>query len=182
VVSPQSAKKSMPKHEAVNDNASVTRFILDRAKAPGACASADWRGVGWKQGRSDCGNRGDEGKRGSWRSPTTESQSRRAKAGAAGHGLLPIARSSVIDHSEDVSLAAGAVMREGTYDADGVARMPAARSRLRGAGFAVGGVDGGAAACSASFGEGARWAGAVGEVARAARELRSYSASLHADR
>jgi dihydroorotase len=42
----------MPNTKPVNDNASVTHFIIDRAKAAGGVRV-------WQQRRSDCGNRGD---------------------------------------------------------------------------------------------------------------------------
>ena len=51
----------MPNTRPVNDNASVTRSILERAAAVSQRARvADRRGIGRQQGRSACGNRGDE--------------------------------------------------------------------------------------------------------------------------
>src|SRR5690349_17997156 len=117
----------MPNTKPVNDNASVTRFIVDRAKA-----SASVRV--WPIGAASVGSKGeaiaeiaamkdagivavsDDGK------PIATAKLTRQVMDYCRSLDLP-----VIEHSEDVSLAAGAVMREGvTSTRLGLAGMPAA--------------------------------------------------------
>src|SRR6266699_671194 len=117
----------MPNTKPVNDNASVTRFILDRAKA-GASVR------GWPIGAASVESKGeaiaeiasmkqagivavsDDGK-----PIATARLARQVMDYCRSLGLL------VIEHAEDVSLAAGAVMREGvTSTRLGLRGMPAA--------------------------------------------------------
>jgi dihydroorotase len=117
----------MPNTKPVNDNASVTRFILDRARA-GASVRV------WPIGAASAGSRGeaiaeiagmreagivavsDDGK------PIATAKLARQVMEYCGSLNLP-----VIEHAEDVSLAAGAVMREGvTSTRLGLRGMPAA--------------------------------------------------------
>src|SRR6266446_4877148 len=117
----------MPNTKPVNDNASVTRFILDRAKAgasvrvwPIGAASVESKGeaiaeiAGMKQAGIVAVS--DDGK------PIATAKLARQ--------VMEYCRSlnlSVIEHAEDVSLAAGAVMREGvTSTRLGLRGMPAA--------------------------------------------------------
>src|SRR5215467_3404472 len=117
----------MPNTKPVNDNASVTRFILDRAKATG-CVRV------WPIGAASLGSKGeaiseiagmkeagivavsDDGK------PIATAQLARQVMDYCRSLDLP-----VIEHAEDVSLAAGAVMREGVSSMRlGLRGMPAA--------------------------------------------------------
>src|SRR5947207_3189547 len=117
----------MPNTRPVNDNASVTRFILDRAKAGGSVRV-------WPIGAASVGSKGeaiaeiagmkeagivavsDDGK------PIATAKLTRQVMDYCRSLDLP-----VIEHSEDVSLAAGAVMREGvTSTRLGLRGMPAA--------------------------------------------------------
>src|SRR5690349_18667365 len=117
----------MPDTRPVNDNASVTRFILDRAKAGGSVRV-------WPIGAASVGSQGeaiaeiaamkeagivavsDDGK------PIATARLARQVMDYCRSLDLP-----VIEHSEDVSLAAGAVMREGvTSTRLGLRGMPAA--------------------------------------------------------
>ena len=117
----------MPNTKPVNDNASVTRFILDRVKT-----SASVRV--WPIGAASVGSKGeaiaeiaamkdagivavsDDGK------PIATAKLTRQVMDYCRSLDLP-----VIEHSEDVSLAAGAVMREGvTSTRLGLPGMPAA--------------------------------------------------------
>src|SRR5229473_2314960 len=117
----------MPNTKPVNDNASVTRFILDRAKVSGSVRV-------WPIGAASAGSEGeaiaeiaamkeagivaisDDGK------PIATAKLARQVMDYCRSLELP-----VIEHSEDVSLAAGAVMREGvTSTRLGVRGMPAA--------------------------------------------------------
>src|SRR2546426_9520639 len=117
----------MPNAKPVNDNASVTRFILDRAKAGGSVRV-------WPIGAASVGSKGDaiaeiaamkeagivavsdDGK-----PIATARLARQVMDYCRSLGLL------VIEHAEDVSLAAGAVMREGvTSTRLGLRGMPAA--------------------------------------------------------
>src|SRR5437899_4377082 len=117
----------MPNTKPVNDNASVTRFILDRAKAAGSVRV-------WPIGAASVGSKGeaiaeiaamkeagivavsDDGK------PIATAKLARQVMDYCASLDLP-----VIEHSEDVSLAAGAVMREGvTSTRLGLRGMPAA--------------------------------------------------------
>jgi dihydroorotase len=117
----------MPNTKPVNDNASVTRFILDRAKASAAvrvwpigAASVSSKGeaiaeiAGMKQAGIVAVS--DDGK------PIATAKLARQVMDYCCSLDLP-----VIEHAEDVSLAAGAVMREGvTSTRLGLPGMPAA--------------------------------------------------------
>src|SRR5215475_85794 len=117
----------MPNTKPINDNASVTRFILDRARATGSVRV-------WPIGAASVGSKGeaiseiagmkeagivavsDDGK------PIATAKLARQVMDYCASLNLP-----VIEHSEDVSLAAGAVMREGvTSTRLGLRGMPAA--------------------------------------------------------
>src|SRR5450631_4431617 len=117
----------MPNTRPVNDSASVTRFILDRAKAAASVRV-------WPIGAASVGSKGeaiaeiaamkaagivavsDDGK------PIATAKLTRQVMDYCRSLDLP-----VIEHSEDVSLAAGAVMREGVSSTRlGLAGMPAA--------------------------------------------------------
>jgi dihydroorotase len=117
----------MPNTKPVNDNASVTRFILDRAKVAGSVRV-------WPIGAASVGSKGkaiaeiaamkeagivavsDDGK------PIATAKLTRQVMDYCRSFDLP-----VIEHAEDVSLAAGAVMREGvTSTRLGLRGMPAA--------------------------------------------------------
>src|SRR5437868_1918603 len=117
----------MPNTKPANDSASVTRFILDRAKAAASVRV-------WLIGAASVGSKGeaiaeiaamkqagivavsDDGK------PTATAKLARQVMDYCRSLDLP-----VIEHSEDVSLAAGAVMREGlTSTRLGLPGMPAA--------------------------------------------------------
>src|SRR5438128_8176376 len=117
----------MPNTRPVNDNASVTRFILDGAKAGGS-------GRVWPIGAASVGSKGE--------AIAEIASMKEAGIVAASDDGKPIATAKlarqvldycaslglpVIEHSEDVSLAAGAVMREGvTSTRLGLRGMPAA--------------------------------------------------------
>src|SRR6267378_3299369 len=117
----------MPNTKPVNDNASVTRFIVDRAKAYGSLRV-------WPIGAASVGSKGeaiaeiaamkdagivavsDDGK------PIATAKLARQVMEYCRSLNLP-----VIEHAEDVSLAAGAAMREGvTSTRLGLRGMPAA--------------------------------------------------------
>jgi dihydroorotase len=117
----------MPNTKPVNDNASVTRFILDRAKVAGSVRV-------WPIGAASVGSKGeaiaeiaamkeagivgvsDDGK------PIATAKLARQVMDYCRSLDLP-----VIEHAEDVSLAAGAVMREGVASTRlGLRGMPAA--------------------------------------------------------
>jgi dihydroorotase len=117
----------MPNTKPVNDNASVTRFILDRAqKAAGVRV--------WPIGAASVGSKGE--------AIAEIAAMKEAGIVAVSDDGKPIATAKltrqvmeycrsldipVIEHSEDVSLAAGAVMREGvTSSRLGLRGMPAA--------------------------------------------------------
>lgn len=117
----------MPNTKPVNDNASVTRFILDRAKI-----SASVRV--WPIGAASTGSKGE--------SIAEIAAMKQAGIVAVSDDGRPIATAKlarqvmeychsldlpVVEHAEDVSLAAGAVMREGvTSTRLGLPGMPAA--------------------------------------------------------
>ena len=117
----------MPNTKPVNDNASVTRFILDRTKA-----SASVRV--WPIGAASVGSKGED--------IAEIAAMKQAGIVAVSDDGKPIATAKlarqvmdyccsldlpVIEHAEDVSLAAGAVMREGVTSARlGLSGMPAA--------------------------------------------------------
>src|ERR1700674_2539261 len=117
----------MPNTKPVNDNASVTRFILDRAKAAASVRV-------WPIGAASVGSKGE--------AVAEIAAMKEAGIVAGSDDGKPIATAKlarqvmeycrslnlpVIEHAEDVSLAAGAVMREGvTSTRLGLRGMPAA--------------------------------------------------------
>jgi dihydroorotase len=117
----------MPNTKPVNDNASVTHFIIDRAKKAGGVRV-------WPIGAASVGSKGE--------AIAEIAAMREAGIVAVSDDGKPIATAKlarqvmdycnslgipVIEHSEDVSLAQGAVMREGvTSTRLGLAGMPAA--------------------------------------------------------
>src|ERR1700719_4444803 len=117
----------MPNTKPVNDNASVTRFIMDRAKAVASVRV-------WPIGAASVGSKGE--------AIAEIAAMKQAGVVAVSDDGKPIATAKlarqvmdycrsldipVIEHAEDVSLAAGAVMREGvTSTRLGLAGMPAA--------------------------------------------------------
>ncbi len=117
----------MPNTKPVNDNASVTRFIVDRAKAHGSVRV-------WPIGAASVGSKGE--------AIAEIAAMKEAGIVAVSDDGKPIATAklarqvmeycrslnlSVIEHAEDISLAAGAVMREGvTSTRLGLRGMPAA--------------------------------------------------------
>jgi dihydroorotase len=117
----------MPNTKPVNDNASITRFIVDRAKAHGHVRV-------WPIGAASVGSKGED--------ISEIAAMREAGIVAVSDDGKPIATAKlarqimdycrsldllVIEHSEDVSLAAGAVMREGIASTRlGLPGMPAA--------------------------------------------------------
>jgi dihydroorotase len=117
----------MPNTKPVNDNASVTRFILDRAKATGrvrvwpigaASMSSKGEAISEIAGMKEAGivAVSDDGK------PIATAKLARQVMDYCRSLDLP-----VIEHAEDVSLAAGAVMREGVSSTRlGLRGMPAA--------------------------------------------------------
>jgi dihydroorotase len=117
----------MPNTKPVNDNASVTRFMLDRAKVAGSVRV-------WPIGAASVGSKGE--------AIAEIAAMKEAGIVAVSDDGRPIATAKlarqvmdycrsldlpVIEHAEDVSLAAGAVMREGvTSSRLGLRGMPAA--------------------------------------------------------
>ncbi len=117
----------MPNTKPVNDNASITRFIVDRARAFGHVRV-------WPIGAASVGSQGE--------AISDIAAMRDAGIVAVSDDGKPIATAKlarqimdycrsldlpVIEHAEDVSLAAGAVMREGIASTRlGLAGMPAA--------------------------------------------------------
>src|SRR5467141_4316558 len=117
----------MPNTKPANDNASVTRFILDRAKVAGSVRV-------WPIGAASVGSKGE--------AIAEIAAMKEAGIVAVSDDGKPIATAKlarqvmdycrsldlpVIEHAEDVSLAAGAVMREGvTSTRMGLRGMPAA--------------------------------------------------------
>jgi len=117
----------MPNTKPVNDNASVTRFIADRAKVHGSVRV-------WPIGAASVGSKGE--------AIAEIAAMKEAGIVAVSDDGKPIATAKlarqvmeycrsldlpVIEHAEDVSLAAGAVMREGvTSTRLGLRGMPAA--------------------------------------------------------
>ena len=117
----------MPNTRPVNDNASITRFIVDRAKVHGHVHV-------WPIGAASIGSKGED--------ISEIAAMRDAGIVAVSDDGKPIATAKlarqimdycrsldlpVIEHAEDVSLAAGAVMREGVASTRlGLAGMPAA--------------------------------------------------------
>jgi len=116
----------MPNTKPVNDNASVTRFIVDRTKVGGSVRV-------WPIGAASVGSKGE--------AIAEIAAMKEAGIVAVSDDGKPIATAKlarqvmdycrsldlpVIEHSEDVSLAAGAVMREGvTSTRLGLRGMPA---------------------------------------------------------
>lgn len=118
---------SMPNTKPVNDNASVTRFVLDRAKATGAVRV-------WPIGAASVGSQGEAiseiaGMKEAGIVAVSDDGKPIATAKLA-RQVMDYCRSldlPVIEHAEDVSLAVGAVMREGvTSTRLGLRGMPAA--------------------------------------------------------
>jgi dihydroorotase len=117
----------MPNTKPVNDNASITRFIVDRAKVHGHV-------LVWPIGAASIGSKGEN--------IADIAAMREAGIVAVSDDGKPIATAKlarqvmdycrsldlpVIEHAEDVSLAAGAVMREGISSTRlGLPGMPAA--------------------------------------------------------
>jgi dihydroorotase len=117
----------MPNTRPVNDNASVTRFIVDRAKSLAAVRV-------WPIGAASVGSKGE--------ALAEIAAMKQAGIVAVSDDGKPIATARltrqvmeycrsldlcVIEHAEDISLAAGAVMREGvTSSRLGLRGMPAA--------------------------------------------------------
>src|SRR5437764_6836065 len=117
----------MPNTKPVNDNASVTRFILDRAKSAGGVRV-------WPMGAASVGSKGEAiaeiaGMKEAGIVGVSDDGKPIATAKLA-RQVMDYCRSldlPVIEHAEDVSLAAGAVMREGvTSTRLGLRGMPAA--------------------------------------------------------
>src|SRR5437588_2959271 len=117
----------MPNTKPVNDNASVTRFILDRAKIAGGVRV-------WPMGAASVGSKGEAiaeiaGMKEAGIVGVSDDGKPIATAKLA-RQVMDYCRSldlPVIEHAEDVSLAAGAVMREGvTSTRLGLRGMPAA--------------------------------------------------------
>jgi dihydroorotase len=116
----------MPNTKPVNDNASITRFIIDRARTASTRV--------WPIGAASVGSKGE--------ALAEIAAMREAGIVAVSDDGKPIATAKlarqimeycksldipVIEHAEDVSLAAGAVMREGvTSSRLGLRGMPAA--------------------------------------------------------
>jgi dihydroorotase len=117
----------MPNTRPVNDNASVTRFILDRAKSAAGVRV-------WPIGAASIGSQGQAiAEIAAMKEAGIVAVSDDGKPIATGiltRQVMDYCRSldlPVIEHSEDVSLAAGAVMREGvTSTRLGLRGMPAA--------------------------------------------------------
>lgn len=116
----------MPNTKPVNDNASVTRFILDRAKATGSVRV-------WPIGAASLGSKGEAiseiaGMKEAGIVAVSDDGKPIATAKLA-RQVMDYCRSlglPVIEHAEDVSLAAGAVMREGVSSTRlGLRGMPA---------------------------------------------------------
>jgi dihydroorotase len=117
----------MPNTKPVNDNASVTRFIVDRAKTTGSVRV-------WPIGAASVGSKGEAiaeiaGMKEAGIVAVSDDGKPIATAKLA-RQVMEYCRSldlPVIEHAEDVSLAAGAVMREGiTSTRLGLHGMPAA--------------------------------------------------------
>src|SRR5713226_7377486 len=117
----------MPNTKPVNDNASVTRFIADRAKVHGSVRV-------WPIGAASVGSKGEAiGEIAAMKEAGIIAVSDDGKPIATAklaRQVMEYCRSlnlPVIEHAEDVSLAAGAVMREGvTSTRLGLRGMPAA--------------------------------------------------------
>src|SRR6202521_6201619 len=117
----------MPNTKPVNDNASVTRFIVDRAKSTGSVRV-------WPIGAASVGSKGENiaeiaAVKEAGLAAVSDDGKHIATAKLA-RQVMDYCRSlnlPVIEHAEDVSLAHGAVMREGiTSTRLGLRGMPAA--------------------------------------------------------
>ena len=117
----------MPNTKPVNDNASVTRFILDRAKATGSVRV-------WPIGAASLGSKGEAiseiaGMKEAGIVAVSD-DGKPIRTAKLARQVMDYCRSldlPVIEHAEDVSLAAGAVMREGVSSTRlGLRGMPAA--------------------------------------------------------
>src|SRR5712672_1663020 len=117
----------MPNTKPVHDNASITRFILDKARTAGATRV-------WPIGAASVGSQGEAiAEIAAMKEAGIVAVSNDGKPIATAH-LEPLVMDycrsldlPVIEHSEDVSLAAGAVMREGvTSTRLGLRGMPGA--------------------------------------------------------
>src|SRR6202163_3001383 len=117
----------MPNTKPVNDSASVTRFILDRAKVAASVHV-------WPIGAASVGSKGEAlaeiaAMKQAGIVPVSDDGKPIATAKLA-RQVMEYCRSldlPVIEHAEDVSLAAGAVMREGVSSTRlGLSGMPAA--------------------------------------------------------
>jgi dihydroorotase len=117
----------MPNTRPVNDNASITRFIMDRAKVHGHVRV-------WPIGAASIGSKGEDiSEIAAMRDAGIVAVSDDGKSIATAklaRQIMDYCRSldlPVIEHAEDVSLAAGAVMREGVASTRlGLSGMPAA--------------------------------------------------------
>jgi dihydroorotase len=117
----------MPNTHPVNDNASITRFIVDRAKVHGHVRV-------WPIGAASVGSKGEAiAEIGAMREAGIVAVSDDGKPIATAklaRQIMDYCRTlelPVIEHAEDVSLAAGAVMREGIASTRlGLPGMPAA--------------------------------------------------------
>ncbi len=117
----------MPNTKPVNDNASITRFIVDRAKVHGHVRV-------WPIGAASIASKGEDiAEIGAMREAGIVAVSDDGKPIATAklaRQIMDYCRTlelPVIEHSEDVSLAAGAVMREGVASTRlGLPGMPAA--------------------------------------------------------
>ena len=117
----------MPNTKPVNDNASITRFIADRAKVHGHVRV-------WPIGAASVGSKGEAiAEIGAMREAGIVAVSDDGKPIATAklaRQIMDYCRTlelPVIEHAEDVSLAAGAVMREGIASTRlGLPGMPAA--------------------------------------------------------
>ena len=117
----------MPNTKPVNDNASITRFIVDRAKAHGHVRV-------WPIGAASVSSKGEAiAEIGAMREAGIVAVSDDGKPIATAklaRQIMDYCRTlelPVIEHAEDVSLAAGAVMREGIASTRlGLPGMPAA--------------------------------------------------------
>jgi len=117
----------MPNTKPVNDNASVTRFIVDRAKSTGSVRV-------WPIGAASVGSKGENiAEIAAMKDAGIVAVSDDGKPIATAklaRQVMDYCRSldlTVIEHAEDVSLAHGAVMREGvTSTRLGLRGMPAA--------------------------------------------------------
>jgi len=117
----------MPNTRPVNDNASITRFIVDRARVHGHVRV-------WPIGAASIGSKGEDiAEIAAMRDAGIVAVSDDGKPIATAklaRQIMDYCRSldlPVIEHAEDVSLAAGAVMREGIASTRlGLSGMPAA--------------------------------------------------------